>query len=114
MFSNLFSSSISLATVTPSLVTVGDPHDFSITTLRPRGPKVTLTVFARMSSPVAMRCRASCENTMVFADMFGPFIHRAEGLRRAGARGPDPRLPLASPAAASIVLYLRHWGPVDY
>jgi len=28
MFWNLFSSSISLATVTPSLVTVGAPHDF--------------------------------------------------------------------------------------
>ncbi len=35
MFSNLFSSSISLATVTPSLVTVGAPQDFSMTTLRP-------------------------------------------------------------------------------
>jgi hypothetical protein len=31
----LFSRSISLATVTPSLVTVGEPNDFSMTTLRP-------------------------------------------------------------------------------
>jgi hypothetical protein len=37
MFSNGSSSSISLATVTPSLVTVGLPKDFSMITLRPRG-----------------------------------------------------------------------------
>ena len=46
MFSNLSSSSISLATVTPSLVTVGEPKLFSITTLRPFGPSVTRTAFA--------------------------------------------------------------------
>ena len=54
MFASLSSSSISLATVTPSLVTVGEPQDFSMSTLRPRGPSVTLTVLARMLSPVAM------------------------------------------------------------
>ena len=46
MFSNLFESSISLATVTPSLVIVGAPKLFSITTLRPLGPSVTFTAFA--------------------------------------------------------------------
>ncbi len=54
MFASLSSSSISLATVTPSLVTVGEPQDFSMMTLRPRGPSVTLTVLARMLSPLAM------------------------------------------------------------
>ena len=54
MFANWSSSSISLATVTPSLVTVGAPHDFSMTTLRPRGPRVTLTALARVLSPAAM------------------------------------------------------------
>ena len=39
------SSVISLATVTPSLVIVGLPHFLSRTTLRPRGPRVTLTAF---------------------------------------------------------------------
>jgi hypothetical protein len=39
-------SLISFATVTPSLVTVGLPKDFSMMTLRPRGPSVTLTAFA--------------------------------------------------------------------
>ena len=51
MFSNLSSSSISLATVTPSLVMVGEPNFFSITTLRPLGPRVTLTASARMFTP---------------------------------------------------------------
>src|SRR5213075_2944512 len=61
MFSNLFSSSISLATVTPSLVMVGEPNDFSMTTLRPLGPRVTLTASARMLTPrrIASRARAS-------------------------------------------------------
>ncbi len=59
MFSNLFSSSISLATVTPSLVTVGAPHDFSMTTLRPRGPSVTLTALARVLTPCMIWERAA-------------------------------------------------------
>ena len=39
MFSNLSASSISLATVTPSLVVRGAPKLLSITTLRPLGPE---------------------------------------------------------------------------
>ena len=54
VFSNLFSSSISLATVTPSLVIVGAPKLFSSTTLRPFGPSVTLTAFASVSIPPRM------------------------------------------------------------
>ena len=48
MFSNLSESSISLATVTPSLVMRGAPYDLSSTTLRPFGPSVTFTESARM------------------------------------------------------------------
>ena len=59
IFSNLSLSSISLATVTPSLVLRGGPNDFSRMTLRPLGPKVTLTVFASLSTPRIMRSRAS-------------------------------------------------------
>ena len=55
MFSNLSSSSISLATVTPSLVMRGAPKDLSMTTLRPLGPSVTFTALARMSTPRSMR-----------------------------------------------------------
>ena len=51
MFSNLSSSSISLATVTPSLVTVGEPKLFSRTTLRPFGPSVTRTALASALTP---------------------------------------------------------------
>ena len=67
MFSNLFLSSISLATVTPSLVTVGGPNDFSMTTLRPRGPRVTLTALARMLTPLRMNSRARVSKTISLA-----------------------------------------------
>src|SRR5271154_2081023 len=59
IFSNLSASSISLATVTPSLVMRGAPNDLSRTTLRPLGPSVTLTALLRMSTPRNMRSRAS-------------------------------------------------------
>src|SRR5215210_7666647 len=62
MFSNLSESSISFATVTPSLVMRGAPNDLSSTTLRPFGPKVTLTALARMSTPRSIRSRASPPN----------------------------------------------------
>src|SRR5215475_12778590 len=62
MFSNLSASSISLATVTPSLVMRGAPKLLSSTTLRPFGPSVTLTALARMSTPRSILSRASVEN----------------------------------------------------
>src|SRR5271167_996575 len=62
MFSNLSSSSISLATVTPSLVMRGAPNDLSSTTLRPFGPRVLRTALARVSMPRSIRSRASLEN----------------------------------------------------
>src|SRR5690349_23189110 len=62
MFSNLSSSSISLATVTPSLVMRGAPNDLSSTTLRPLGPRVTFTASARILTPCSMRSRASTAN----------------------------------------------------
>jgi len=67
IFSNLSSSSISLATVTPSLVMRGAPNDFSMTTLRPFGPSVTFTALASVSTPRIMRSRASPENFTSFA-----------------------------------------------
>src|SRR6478672_7059419 len=62
IFSNLSSSSISLATVTPSLVTRGAPKLLSRTTLRPLGPRVTRTALARTSTPCSILSRASVEN----------------------------------------------------
>src|SRR5258707_7409101 len=69
MFSNLSSSSISLATVTPSLVMRGAPNDLSSTTLRPFGPNVTRTASARISMPRSMRSRASLLSRMSLAAM---------------------------------------------
>ena len=69
MFSNLSSSSISLATVTPSLVMRGAPNDLSSTTLRPLGPSVTRTALASVSMPRSILSRASTENFTSLADM---------------------------------------------
>src|SRR3981081_1188730 len=71
MFSNLSESSISLATVTPSLVMRGAPYDLLRRTLRPFGPSVTLTALARMSMPRTMRSRASPLNLTSLAAMAG-------------------------------------------
>ena len=59
MFSSGSESSISFATVTPSLVTVGAPNFLSMTTLRPLGPSVTFTALARASTPRSSARRAS-------------------------------------------------------
>ena len=73
IFSNLFSSSISLATETPSLVMVGAPKLFSRTTLRPLGPRVTLTALASVLTPRSISWRASSENFTSFA-LINPFL----------------------------------------
>src|SRR6185503_20388294 len=69
IFSNLSLSSISFATVTPSLVMRGAPNDLSMTTLRPFGPSVTFTALARMSTPRSKRSRASTLNLTSLAAM---------------------------------------------
>src|SRR5215469_1153150 len=74
IFSNLSSSSISLATVTPSLVIRGAPNDLSSTTLRPFGPSVTLTALARMSTPRNILSRASTENLTSLAAIVGSLL----------------------------------------
>src|SRR5512144_314299 len=82
MFSNLSSSSISFATVTPSLVMRGAPNDLSSTTLRPFGPSVTFTALARMSTPRNMRSRASTENLSSLAAIVGfPSVGGQRALR---------------------------------
>ncbi len=62
MFSKGSSSSTSRAMDTPSLVMVGAPNFFSITTLRPLGPKVTLTVSASLLTPASSPRRAASSN----------------------------------------------------
>ena len=55
-------SSISLATVTPSLVMVGLPNFFAMTTFRPFGPSVTLTARDMTLIPRKSAARASSLN----------------------------------------------------
>ena len=59
MFSNASSSSTSFAIVTPSFVISGAPYFLPSTTLRPFGPRVTLTVLASWSMPDSSALRAS-------------------------------------------------------
>ena len=75
MFSSGSFSSISLATVTPSLVIVGEPNFLSRTTLRPLGPRVIFTASASFSTvPFSVTDRSGfllivSRMTLVF---FGP------------------------------------------
>src|SRR6266849_379724 len=67
MFSSGSCRSISLATVTPSLVIVGDPNFLSRMTLRPLGPRVTFTASAKWLTPRRMPCREESPYTICFA-----------------------------------------------
>ena len=50
----------------------GEPNDFSKTTLRPFGPKVTFTVSAYLSTPRNIALRASSVNLISFAIIPSP------------------------------------------
>src|SRR5258708_29041556 len=76
------SSSISLATLTPSFVTVGEPHFLSSTTLRPRGPSVTFTALASVSTPLRISARACSLKSNCFAAMEPPGSRRGLSRRR--------------------------------
>src|SRR4051794_36431697 len=69
--------------VTPSLVMVGGPNFLSRTTLRPRGPRVTLTVSASLSTPRSRARRASSLNLMILAM---PDLSEENGWRVGGTR----------------------------
>ncbi len=69
MFSTLLRSSISSATETPSLVTVGPPQLLSRTALRPRGPSVLLTAAASLLTPLKSCLRASVSKASSFTAM---------------------------------------------
>src|SRR5437899_3274289 len=70
--SRLFASSTVITPSFPTLVTVGAPNDLSSTTLRPRGPSVTVTASARMFTPRKIFSRASWPNFTSFAAMSSP------------------------------------------
>src|SRR5580765_2907071 len=67
MFSSGSFRSISLATVTPSFVIVGEPNFLSRTTLRPLGPRVTFTASANWFTPRSTACRDCSPYTICFA-----------------------------------------------
>ncbi|MDT4859687.1 hypothetical protein FQZ97_942090 [compost metagenome] len=67
MFSIESASSISFATVTPSLVIAGEPNFLSRITLRPLGPNVTFTALARVSTPFFNLSLASVSKRICFA-----------------------------------------------
>src|SRR5215468_3323889 len=67
MFSSGSLRSISFATVTPSLVMVGDPNFLSRTTLRPLGPRVTFTASASWLTPRSTAWRDCSPYTICFA-----------------------------------------------
>src|SRR5579871_791124 len=106
MFSNLSSSSISFATVTPSLVMRGAPNDLSRTTLRPFGPSVTFTALARMSTPWNILSRASAENFTILAAMLIAFLdmrgpgYLTGGLLRNKCQRQENSSPCAVPSAS--------------
>src|SRR5579871_6727858 len=67
MFSSASLRSISFATVTPSLVIVGEPNFLSRTTLRPLGPSVTFTASASWLTPRRIAWRDCSPYTICFA-----------------------------------------------
>src|SRR6059058_1823344 len=72
MFSRPSLSSISLATVTPSLVMTGAPNFFSITALRPFGPRVIFTASASAFTPRKIAWREFSPVTICFAILVIP------------------------------------------
>src|SRR4051794_6579506 len=105
-FSYGSSSSTSRAMVTPSLVMVGGPNFLSRTTLRPRGPRVTLTVSASLSTPRSSERRASSLNLMILAMPALPRRDQGWDADRPGTRGIGP--PGRSGCSVRRVLLLHH------
>src|SRR6201997_3109800 len=81
MFSSGSRNSISLATVTPSLVMIGAPNFFSITALRPLGPRVIFTASARMLTPRRIAWREFSPVTICFAMSLSPLSLSDLGFR---------------------------------
>jgi len=73
MFSIGSLSSISFATVTPSLVMVGAPNFLSMMTFLPLGPRVTFTASASASTPFLSRSLASVLKNSYLAIFFSFF-----------------------------------------
>ena len=90
MFSKRSSSSISLLTVTPSLVTVGPPNDLSMITLRPVGPSVTATASASFSTPAQHSARACIIEQQLFCHDCGSSLNVGVDAGDSGKRRRSP------------------------
>ena len=90
MFSNGLARSISLQTDTPSLVTLGEPNDFCSSTLRPVGPRVTLTAAASLLTPASIAARASVSYNICFAAI-GEFLSLGRWNRISAGMNADQR-----------------------
>src|SRR4051794_35463823 len=88
MFSKGSLSSISFDTVTPSLVTVGPPNDLLRITLRPVGPSVVPTAWARISTPSSSFRRAASEKSSCLAT--GRSLLNMRALEDAGRKSRSP------------------------
>src|SRR3954453_2480817 len=88
--------------VTPSLVMAGEPNVLARTTLRPRGPRVTLTASASLSTPRSSERRASSLNLMILAM---PDLS-VSGVERRPPRDPGVRV-------AGAVVTCWNGGPVQ-
>ena len=93
MFSKGSSSSTSRAMVTPSLVMVGAPNFFSITTLRPLGPRVTLTVSASLLTPASRPRRAD----FVELELLGHYLTLASTSRPVRISRSSPSMVISVP-----------------
>ncbi len=80
-------SSISLATVTPSLVMVGLPNLLAITTLRPFGPIVALTADAMTVTPRSRAALPASLNRICFGICFSFSIVGSNGPARRARSG---------------------------
>mmetsp|Transcript_89833 Transcript_89833/g.279574 ORF Transcript_89833/g.279574 Transcript_89833/m.279574 type:complete len:245 (+) Transcript_89833:1116-1850(+) len=81
-------SSMDLATVTPSLVTLGAPKDCSMTTFLPLGPIVTATASAKRLQPSSIKALASlpCLISLAEAKPRAPTSAKGAARRVAGAQ----------------------------
>src|SRR4051812_17457376 len=107
MFSNGSGSSISFETVTPSLVTVGPPNDLLRITLRPVGPSVVPTAWARISTPSSIFRRAASENRSCFATGRSLLRKWGFGDEGRGWDGPALRRPDLQPPAPHLTIFAR-------
>src|SRR4051812_47735514 len=106
MFSSGSLRSISLATVTPSLVIVGEPNFLSRTTLRPLGPRVTFTASASWLTPRSTACRDCSPYTICFAISVVLLVVRGKG-RRLLRPAVRPTPPGNGRARSALLLFLR-------